>query len=699
MLLKRHWDFLGVLLLVLLSIPAAWVLPKTLVLVPSPGFMDDDWHLDAAFKASRGIWIGRDVAFTHGPLFQWLSSLPARSMGLSTGAIYATWNTVPMWCAILFVYFSVRLLIPEQRPGRRLLLLLLVCVFWSPSLRMSCAILLFAVFLRGGYAVVELRAKPHLAGAIAAVLCGGAFLLAADTGMYGVAALLTASAGVVFESRHDARSLSRIAVALFTAALSSVVVAVAINSVMAKPFDFRFWKDTLAMVSAYRWATPYPMPQAGTVRLFATLLAGAVIFGLCIASRSDRPAATTNRTGFLLGGGLFCLVLMQSALVRSDEHHIGAALLATVFLSGAILLSVESRPAAALGALAALACSLFFGEVRTGAAVPMKFEEVAFAPAIIRNLVAELRNPLTECPAGFAEFDRACFAADFTARLQNSADFLQNRGGVQDPIVVFPYQTRYGLAAHRNVAGGLMQAYAASGAALSRTEIAGLEKIPAPAGLYFPDPDFSQLSRTQTEVWRNSDLSLPIDGVSNFTRAPEVWFWMQRHYRAERQIGMGIVGLQRDDARAARMATQEQPLGLTARTYPIRYRRAVLELGTPNWPSGADFLRLRMTVHSPLWWKLHKPERMELELVRADGSSEVQWFVVPPNVSSEIWFYPWSQSGLTQYFDADETRWRLGAGPAIIALRLLVTPLDWASQQPDSVTLEAADAIRLGGGH
>ncbi len=170
---------------------------------PSPGYLDDDWRLDAAFKASRGIWIGRDVIFTHGPLFQWLSSLPARSMGVSTGAIYATWNTVPIWCTIVFVWLTLWLLIPEQPPWKRFLLLLLLCVFWSPSLRMSCVVLLFALFLRGGYAVVEMRVKPYAAGALSALLCAIAFLLAADTGVYGVAALLTAVIGVALESRRD----------------------------------------------------------------------------------------------------------------------------------------------------------------------------------------------------------------------------------------------------------------------------------------------------------------------------------------------------------------------------------------------------------------------------------------------------------------------------------------------------------------
>src|ERR1039458_9380069 len=62
--LAPYSDFLAVLLIVVASLPAVWLSPRTLVVVPNPGFIDDNWHLDAAFKASRGIWIGRDVAFT-----------------------------------------------------------------------------------------------------------------------------------------------------------------------------------------------------------------------------------------------------------------------------------------------------------------------------------------------------------------------------------------------------------------------------------------------------------------------------------------------------------------------------------------------------------------------------------------------------------------------------------------------------------
>src|SRR5208337_2393876 len=85
--LTKHWDLLALLLLVLATMPAVLLSPRMLVVVRDTSLIDDNWHLDAASKASRGIWIGRDVAFTHGPIFQWFSSLPARSTGFTMGAL------------------------------------------------------------------------------------------------------------------------------------------------------------------------------------------------------------------------------------------------------------------------------------------------------------------------------------------------------------------------------------------------------------------------------------------------------------------------------------------------------------------------------------------------------------------------------------------------------------------------------------
>ncbi len=140
---------------------------------------------------------------------------------------------------------------------------------------------------------------------------------------------------------------------------------------------------------------------------------------------------------------------------------------------------------------------------------------------------------------------------------------------------------------------------------------------------------------------------------------------------------------------------QVQPLGLAARTYPINTRSSTTDLGSPTWPGGFDFLRLRLTVHYPVWWKLRKPERLQLEISRADGTRDFQWMIVQPNVATDVWFYPWDATDLASYFNADESQWRLNSRSAIIGLRLVATPLDWVSQQPDAITIDAVDAVRL----
>jgi hypothetical protein len=373
---------------------------------------------------------------------------------------------------------------------------------------------------------------------------------------------------------------------------------------------------------------------------------------------------------------------MQSGLVRADTGHIVSACFVMIFLAGAILFSFESPKLSLAAVLVALLCSPFLGEA-------------AFRPSSLTQLYGQVRHPLTRCPAGFTEFDRTCYAPAFTEMLRSAASYLHQYSGTGDSIVVFPYQTRFGIASRRNVAGGLMQPYTASGAELARLEIAGLERAPAPAALYLPDPDLSHWSNHEIAYWRNLDLSLPVDGVANFTRTPEVWFWLLHHYRSEQQLSLGVVGLRRDDSRASRISMQSQPLGLTAQTYPINERSSTIDLGVPNWPANADFLRLRLTVRYGALWKLRKPERMQVEITRANGSQTLQWFVLPPNVSTDVWFYPWSSPDLVDYFKADESEWRPSPRSAIIRLRLVATPLDWVSQTPDAITLESADAVGL----
>jgi len=678
----RHCDLLFLLLFVLASVPPVWLSSRALVVVRDTSLIDDNWHLDEVFKLSRGVWVGRDVAFTHGPIFQWLSGVPARSMGLSMGAIYATWVTVPAWCALVFVYLTLRLLLPEQPGWKRALLLSLVIVFWEPSLRNALPVLLFAVFLRGWYAVCEGRVRTYILGIVAAVLLVTAFLVASDTGIYSSAAWIIVSAAIIFEARRGKHIFGKSLRVLLAFALSAFVLALAVNAVMASTFDCRYWKDNALQVSVYRWATPAAMTDAGTGRLLGTLIAGAALFLVRTGVKNKVNPVLTERPAFLLGGFAFAVVMLQSALVRSDYGHIVIACFAMVLLSGAILFSFESLPLSLFLAFLAIACSVLVSQP-------------AFQRSGVTWLIQQVRHPLTECPAGFQEFDRGCFAPEFTAMLQSASDFLGQSSAPQDRIMVFPYQTKFGIAARRTVAGGLMQAYTASGPELAQLEIAGLESRPAPAGLYLPDADAVHLTDRELVRWHYLGLSLPVDGTYNFTRTPEVWFWMLRHYRAAGELSAGVSGLLRDDSRTSRISMQAQTLGLAVQTYPIQERSTVVDLGVPDWPPGADFLRLRLTVRCGFWWKLRKPQRTQLEITHADGSIELRRFLTQPNASMEIWFYPWIQPDLVRYLDPDEGHWRSTPRLAITRLRILTSPLDWASVTPDAIVVEAADAVTL----
>ena len=214
-MLKRYWDFLAVLLLMAASLPLSWVSPRTVILVQHPGTFDDNWVLDSAFKASRGMVFGRDVAFVYGPLFHWLMAAPARWPHYSMGASYVGYRTLLLWCTFLFGYGTLRLLLPEQAAVKRFLLLLLLGIFWAPwDGRTAFAIFLFALFLRGWYAVREERLKPLLFAGGSALLIAVAFLYSADTGVYGVAAWVLGLAGVAWEGRRESHKFARYAIAV-----------------------------------------------------------------------------------------------------------------------------------------------------------------------------------------------------------------------------------------------------------------------------------------------------------------------------------------------------------------------------------------------------------------------------------------------------------------------------------------------------
>src|ERR1039457_6477448 len=171
--LRRYWDILAVLLLILASLPPTFLSPRSLLLIRYPNLVDGSWILDTSFKASRGVWFGRDVAFTYGPLFQWLSSAPSRWLGISTGTVYATWYTLPWFVTILAPFASAWLLFREASSWKRRLFVLLAVVFWSPpDVRASVSIVVFLGFLRLADVVAfgtPARVLPALAAGVVCI--------------------------------------------------------------------------------------------------------------------------------------------------------------------------------------------------------------------------------------------------------------------------------------------------------------------------------------------------------------------------------------------------------------------------------------------------------------------------------------------------------------------------------------------------
>ena len=247
-----------------------------------------------------------------------------------------------------------------------------------------------------------------------------------------------------------------------------------------------------------------------------------------------------------------------------------------------------------------------------------------------------------------------------------------------DPIAVFPYETAFGLASRHQVAGGVLQSYLVNGDYLTNLELAGLRRSRPPLALYLPE----------------RDITVPVDSIPNFTRSPEVWFYLMENYRAVGSPAPGVVGLLRDERRATRLSFSQQAIADATGLIAIRKRSNSIELPLRNWPAGgADFLKLRLQVNYPAWWRLRKPSKLALLLTFADGTEKTSQFVLEPNHLGELWIYPWADLGMERYFSDDEAQWRTENRPALVGMKLLVHPYDWISVIPGSVTVETIEAV------
>lgn len=665
-------EWLVLLILVALAIPPVLIHHDSLTVVSHLDLLDGSWLLDTTYKAAGGIWFGRDVAFTYGPLYQWLASAPARWIGISTGTIYATSYTLPLIVIILSTFLCARLLFPETSAWKRTLFVLLAVVFWSPpDVRMSVCLLAFLIFVRMVETVAKGPSARVLLAIAAAFLCLAAFLLSVDTGLYSVAGLLLCVMAAAAAHAMAPGSLGRLAKFLAAAVVAFVVVMVVTNAVLFSPLQFQFWRASLVLATAYRWFEPISMFKAEKRLLLETLALGAVVFGAAWWWREPDGPRRTLRPAFLLSGFCLAFLMMQSALVRSDPGHVRCGIYPMVFLCSAIL--IGGLGSSRLLSAAALAIVVIVTLVRAHA-FP------TFLPSHAWVRVTQWNRPILACPEGYQEFDHACFLEGDAELLTNVALYVDLNTSPGDPILVFPYQTAFGATSRHQVAGGMLQSYLVNGDYLTSLELDGLSKASPPFGLYLPDGIMSEA----------------IDGVPNFTRSPDLWFYLLRHYRSETSPVSGVVGLMRDDGRDQQVELQSETVAGPLPEKQVTKRSTSADMGPVQWPAaGADFLKLRLRVNYPLPWRLRKPSRLTLQMSFVDGSQKLIQFAVEPNRSSDIWVYPWDEKKMGSYFSNDESQWRSGSRPALTGLQLLITPFDWISVVPKSVSVANVEAVRV----
>ncbi len=658
-------EWLVLLPLVAASVPPVLIRHRSLTRVSTLNLLDGSWLLDTSYKAAGGIWLGRDVAFTYGPLFQWLSSAPARWIGISMGAIYATWYTLPLLLIIVATFLTARLLLPEAAAWKRALFVLLAVVFWSPpDVRVSLCLLAFAYFVRVTDAAASGK-QMTLRALAAAAICIAAFWLSADTGLYTALALLLCVAATVIAKRRAARMAIFVVIALaFFAALVLLT-----NITLFSLSDFRFWRSSLAIAGGYRWFEPSAMLKPDKRLVLETLGLAIAVFGAAWCWR--RPAGVwTRRPAFLMAGFCLAFIILQSALVRSDHGHVVVGIYPMLFLCGAIAMGEWDGPLLSF----ALPAAVVVATVTLASAYPLYWRG---------NIVSRWRqivHPVLSCPADTREFDRTCFSPTAAELLSKVSAYVVSQTSPGEPIAVFPYETVFGLASRRQVAGGVLQSYLVNGEYLTGLELAGLRRSNPPFALYFPD----------------GPLAEQIDSVPNFTRSPEVWFYFLQHYRAAGSPVPGALGLVRDNQRAAQLNFVAEKIAGPVAPISIRKRSTSIELALQDWPkAGADFLKLRLQVKYPVWWRLRKPSKLALELSFADGTERSVRFVLQPNHASEVWIYPWDAEKMGGYFSGDETQWRPESRARLTGLKLLVTPYDWISVVPTSVTVESVEAVEL----
>ncbi len=642
--------------------------------IGSIDYFDTSAAVDMLAKAQKGIWLGRDVFFTYGPLFQKLLSWGPLKTGMSFGSFYIYLWIFHYFTIIVSIYLIGAFLLRSQPSWLRVFYLLLMAAFWMPinwilfGIKFLFPLCCFAIFLRifpaSGARFWSLCWRAALAAALIAI----GFLISGDAGLYSAVALFIIACAILLYE-HDRASLATLAKYAAMISMFFTACVLTINTAIGRPLDFRFWRQTYEIVAQYRWSHAVRMsPEMTSIFWLAiSLNLTAFVWQWVVHLRTHQLPARARAAWLAMLG--FGVVTLQTVLVSSEHFHAAGSLFPWIALSTALLLGATEVKLSGWRFMISLSFILVVTGVLSG---PYRL----FIPRVL----FEDRSGITgnhSCPEGTYEMDEACLEPTDFQRLKNVSNFLMQHTADSDFIGVFPYENVYGFASRRTVAGAVWQNYVIAGDYMTRRQIDSFEKARPAWVIYSPEP------------W----ISYAVNGIPNFTRTPSVWLYWQRWYKHEFDVPGGPMLLQRDEGRGQRWSMTSTSV-LAQRLQGIQ---ASKELVLPVAPLGDDwdFIKISLQAKYPWWWKLSKPSIFVVWLHFDHGPDRSIPAIVQPNHPYEIWVYPWEQAGLVNYFSPNSKDWRAASRPHLQAISLQCVPIDWLSVAPSQVTIEDVQTIKL----
>ena len=427
--------------------------------------VDDSWSLDLFFKAHQGSWVGKDFAFSYGPLYQWLLGISEWGQGVSLGTFFRLGHLGLFAYTIGMVWLSARLLLRQEPSWKRGLVIAGFAIPWTYfEVREATIVLLFALMLRLFDRTAESRSHYAWPAAAGSAAIAFSFLLSGDTGIYGIIALLTVAASYCACRRSDAGAWRRILrlAACMCAGLACWCALIGIF------MGIQFWRDTLALAGTYRWAMATPFIPAD--EKWNLLLVVGICFGVFAAAgrgRKDKGFSLAARPAFQLAAPLFSLACLQSSLVRSDWYHVFFGWFAAIALAAFSLFAARNSSSL----LSTLRIAGGFALL-----VVYIYPPATFLPVVVASALASTSRQVTECPSGTRPLDGVCLGHSPYLELQGVATHLQAQSTTADSVAIFPDENIFGDLARRRVAGGVLQNYAAAGNVLVDRQLQGLEE-------------------------------------------------------------------------------------------------------------------------------------------------------------------------------------------------------------------------------